>query len=192
VDEKREAMKHTIPRTLTAVNEFIHQGKENPILPERRRRVMSRLGGPVRLLRFVGLLSLMIWVGGFTFYSAAVIPILHKATPSLEAGRITQRVTDRLNLVGGATVLVWLILIDVERRIGPTRVRKVRALLLFTTVVLLASLARLHALMDERIADNQMGGFYPWHRAYLIVSTVQWFVNLGLLGLSLRIWEERA
>jgi hypothetical protein len=154
------------------------------------RQGRSSMRQQVRLLRFFGLLSLMIWVGGFTFYSAAVIPILHQTMPSPEAGRITQRVTDRLNLVGGGTVLVWLVLIDVERRTGPARARKLRALLLCTTVVLLASLARLHTLMDVMLADERMAGFYPWHRVYLIVSTIQWFVNLGVLWLSLRIWEE--
>jgi hypothetical protein len=55
----------------------------------------------VRVLRFLGLLGLIVWVGGFTFYSAGVIPVLHDVTPSRDAGRITQRVTDRLNLRGG-------------------------------------------------------------------------------------------
>jgi hypothetical protein len=155
------------------------------------RQEKSSMGRRVRSLRFFGLLSLMIWVGGFTFYSAGVIPVLHEAMPSRDAGRITQHTTNRLNLVGGVTVLIWLILIDVERRIGPARLRKARALLLLTTVFLLAALAKLHLLMDERLANDQMAGFYPWHRAYLIVSTAQWFVNLGLLGFSLRIWEEK-
>jgi hypothetical protein len=44
--------------------------------------------------------------------------------------------------------------------------------------------------MDRRLTQGRMEGFNPWHQAYLIVSTVQWFVNLGLLDLSLRLWGE--
>ena len=144
----------------------------------------------VRVLRFLGLLSLIVWVGGFTFYSAGVIPVLHDAMPSRDAGRITQRVTDRLNLVGAATVLVWLALVSAERHVGPERLRMARAVLLVATFFTLGFLAVLHGLMDRRLAQGRMEGFYPTHRIYLIVSTVQWFVNLGLLGLSLRLWEK--
>jgi hypothetical protein len=142
-------------------------------------------------LRGLGILGLIVWVGGFTFYSAGVIPVLHDAMPMRAAGRITQRVTDRLNLAGTVTVLIWWVLIGVERRLGPSRVRIARALLLLATTLLLAALVWLHAMMDDRLAEGRLAGFYPWHRAYLIVSTIQWFVNLGLLGLSLRLWEQK-
>ena len=35
-----------------------------------------------------------VWLGGFTFYGAVVLWVLHDEYGSLDAGRITQRVTE--------------------------------------------------------------------------------------------------
>jgi hypothetical protein len=49
------------------------------------------------VLRFLCVFSLSIWVGGFTFYSAVVIPVLHETFGSLDTGYVTQRETHYLN-----------------------------------------------------------------------------------------------
>ena len=53
------------------------------------------------------------WLGGFTFYSAVVIPVLHDRLGSpLETGLVTQRVTDALNLLGVGTItLGWALIV---------------------------------------------------------------------------------
>jgi hypothetical protein len=143
----------------------------------------------VRVLRFLGLLSLIVWVGGFTFYSAEVIPVLHDVMPSRDAGRIIQRVTDRLNLVGAATVMIWLVLVSAERHVGTKRLRMRRGPTGCNPYY--PRIPRRAACTDGSAAlPGRMEGFNPWHQAYLIVGTVSWFVNLGLLGLSLRLWEK--
>ena len=54
-----------------------------------------------QLFRFVALWTLAFWMGGFTFYAGAVIPVLHdQLGGALESGLVTQRVTIDLNLLG--------------------------------------------------------------------------------------------
>ena len=63
------------------------------------------------MFRFVAIWTLAIWLGGFTFYAAAVIPVLHdQLGGALESGLVTQRVTIDLNLLGVATVVIGLVL----------------------------------------------------------------------------------
>src|SRR5271170_1726820 len=61
------------------------------------------------MLRLLFVVVLSIYIGGFTFYSAVVIPVLHdRLESSLETGLVTQRVTDALNLLGVVTLsLGW-------------------------------------------------------------------------------------
>ncbi|MGP0066784.1 MAG: DUF4149 domain-containing protein [Isosphaeraceae bacterium] len=142
-------------------------------------------------LRFACSLTLAVWVGGFAFYGGAVIPILHDAMDSLQAGGITRRVTDVLNAVGVATLAVWSLAAWLERSSGPPRVRRARLILLGITLMLLLFLIVLHGIMNERLETGSLRGFYPLHRVYLIASTVQWVANLGLMATSLVLWGHR-
>jgi Domain of unknown function (DUF4149) len=135
-------------------------------------------------LRFLCSLTLAIWVGGFTFYGAAVIPILHDEIDSFQAGGITRRVTNVLNAVGVATLAVWSLAAWFERSVESALVRRVRLGLLATTLVLLLFLMILHGIMDERLEAGSLRGFYRLHRVYLIASTAQWLANLGLMAIS--------
>lgn len=142
-------------------------------------------------LRFACVAGMALWVGGFTFYGGVVVPILHEELDRLQAGGITRRVTDALNVVGAATVAVWWLAALAERPPGPAWAVRARLGLLAATSALLAGLIALHAVMDRRL-DAGAGGlrnFYPLHRAYLIVSTAQWLVNLAILATSLVLWE---
>src|SRR6187200_1173963 len=64
--------------------------------------------------RFVVLLSLMFWQGGFMFYGAVVVPIVRERLgENPERSIITQKVTGWMNLAGTLAVLamfldVWL------------------------------------------------------------------------------------
>ncbi len=142
------------------------------------------------LLRFLSVLSLAVWVGGFTFYSAVVIPVLHDVLGSLDTGYVTQRVTDFLNASGVLAVVVWWAALWAERSLGSLRVRRLRLGFLAGTTLLLVVLIVLHRVMDARLEAGSLRGFYPLHRAYLVASTAHWLMNLGLLAGSLVLWGE--
>jgi len=136
-------------------------------------------------LRFVCLFSLSVWVGGFTFYSAVVIPVLHESLGSLETGYVTQQVTDYLNAAGAVAVAFWWLADWADHSGGPALARRARLGLLAATTVLLLGLIGLHRVMDGRLGSGGLRGSYPLHRAYLVVSTAQWFANLGLMAVTL-------
>lgn len=137
------------------------------------------------VLRFLCLFSLSVWVGGFTFYSAVVIPVLHESLGSLETGYVTQQVTDYLNAVGGVAVALWWLAAFADRSAGSVSARRARLGLLAATTVLLLGQLGLHRVMDGRLESGGLRGFYPLHRVYLVASTAQWFTNLGLMAVTL-------
>ncbi len=146
-------------------------------------------------LRFVCFVMLSIWVGGFTFYSAVVIPILHESLGSVETGYVTRRVTDDINAVGFITAASWWLLVWVERKQSdqqriPLRARRIRLGLLLMTSAILLFLVGLHQIMDARLDSGDLREFYPLHRVYLIASTIQWFSNLGLMSVLITMGHD--
>jgi hypothetical protein len=136
------------------------------------------------LARTLALWALVFWLGGFTFYSAVVIPVLHdRLGSSLEAGLVTQRVTDALNMLGVATIILgWVVTLMKDPYQGPgTKGRRLAQVALGVTSACLAILIALHRVLDRRLDGAEMSGFYPLHRLYLWVSTVQWLANMTLL-----------
>jgi hypothetical protein len=137
-----------------------------------------------RLLRISYLAALATWWGGFTIYSAVVIPILHDHLGSpLDVGLITRQVTRALNLIGALTLPAGWWLLGRPRRGAPARGRadRWRRWPLAISTACLAVLLALHAVLDRKLDTGRLAGFYPWHRAYLWTSTVQWAANLALL-----------
>lgn len=153
---------------------------------------MALLNRCLRSYRAFLIWILALWLGGFTFYSAAVIPVLHDELGSpVETGFITQRVTDLLNLIGLATIAAGWTGVVMERRWGRTgRADSLPAiLLLVVTSVCLVGLFVLHYVMDRWLEVGSSPSFYRLHRAYLWVSVVQWVANLGLMTCWSGVWE---
>jgi hypothetical protein len=143
----------------------------------------------IKTLRLLFLVVLSIYTGGFTFYSVVVIRILHdRLESSFETGLITQRVTDALNALGGVTLLVgWCVLgLSVGCRARGDRGGRWQCWALAISSICLVVLLVLHRVMDHKLATGTLTGFYPWHRAYLWTSTVQWVANVELLIQSAR------
>lgn len=139
--------------------------------------------------RSLALLGLATWLGGLAFYGAGVIPVLHDAVGGTRAGlTITRHVTDRLNVVGLACLVIWWPLVAAERRHGPARARRLRVAALGASTIWLAGLAILHRAMERHLDTRGLAGFYPYHRAYLLASTAQWLANVVVLATSLGIW----
>ena len=137
-----------------------------------------------RILRYLGTLGLAVWLGGFTFYGAAVVPVLHDVLDHWQAGGITRRVTDTLNAVGAATLALWWLGAWLDRSRGPAGPRRARAGLLAACTATLTALVALHVVMDARLDAGRLRGFYPLHRLYLWISTLQWLAQLGLLAVA--------
>jgi hypothetical protein len=130
--------------------------------------------------RFAASVALMVWQGGFTFYAAAVVPIGQRVLGShLSQGLITQEVTRALNGVGVAA----LALMGAEAFFASRDTRLPLKALWGMLAVLLGALFALHVQMDVVLGPHPREGFdherfYAWHRAYLWISTAQWFCGL--------------
>jgi hypothetical protein len=146
----------------------------------------------VMLVRVGALVGMAFWLGGFTFYSAVVIPILHEELGGMDAGLITGEVSNYLNAFGVAAVAAWWLMVGVENKEGDRRARWLRAGLLVVSTAILAGLIALHPVLDARLAAGSMRGFYRLHQVYLIASTVHWGVNIALLAATVLVWGTRS
>jgi hypothetical protein len=143
--------------------------------------------------RFVLLLCIAFWQGGFMFYGGVVVPVGASVLGSeVEQGFITQSVTNYLNGAGAVCVVVWgvMLWLDAPRSwLGRTCWAFWSGL-----VVTLGLLISLHVLMDgsldipgHNFLDEQK--FLRLHGAYIATSTAQWLMSLALLALTLRTWR---
>ena len=136
----------------------------------------------------------MFWQGGFTFYSAVVVPIggsVLRSEPT--QGFITREVTEYLNLAGVVALAIWAWELSAE----PLPRRLLSWSLWLVMAAALAALFWLHVRMDAHLDPDELrihnrSGFRTLHRAYLILSTVQWVAALVLLGGTLRAWMKSA
>ena len=143
--------------------------------------------------RFLVFQTLLLWQGGFLFYTAVVVPEGTRVLGSAAAqGAITTRVTDALNACGvvGLGLLAWDL--GVTRDPAPRRTAArwwcwaVAAACQFVLVVA-------HQLLDSFMDPGRRfvvirPPFYPVHRVYLWASTVQWLACLVFGWLTLRAW----
>lgn len=143
--------------------------------------------------RFLVVQLLLLWQGGFLFYTSAVVPAGTKLLGPVGQGAITARVTDALNLIG-VFALAGLALDLVFTR-DPSRRRTISRVTMWLVAVACQGLLvylhlRLESYMDpERRAVLVLPPFYPTHRVYLWTSTVQWAACLLLAWWSLRAWR---
>lgn len=149
------------------------------------------------LRRFLVVQALMLWQGGFLFYTSVVVPAGTDVLGSAAAqGAITARVTDALNLCGIAALafVAWELALSRD----PNR-RRLAARWWCWAVALACQclLVFLHLMLDyfmdpTRTVVVLRPPFYPVHRIYLWVSTVMWTSGLPLMWWSLRAWSAEA
>lgn len=147
------------------------------------------------LRRYLVVIALMFWQGGFTFYAAVVVPVgtAVLGNSPLRQGFITRRVTVWLNI--SAVVALAVLAVDVIVCRDPsrrrTRVRRGLWLIMVVGQVLLFYLhGYLDGLMQEQgriVLDPQT--FRPAHRTYLWTHTVQWLSVLVFVALMLQAWQ---
>jgi hypothetical protein len=148
-----------------------------------------------RIIRLLFVFALAIYLGGFTFYSVVVIPILHdQLGSSLEAGLVTQRVTKVLNEIGVVTLLLgWRVYRDSRvAGVGGDRGHAWRLGPILVSTTCLLGLFALHSVLDRKLEAGTRVGFYPWHRAYLWTSTIQWVANIVLMAQAVGFTVPRA
>jgi hypothetical protein len=157
--------------------------------------------------RFLVIVALMFWQGGFFFYASVVVPVgtdvfaRHyptqpggtEASGKRQQGRITRTVAMWLNVFGVAAVvpLAW----DLSTGIDTGRRRRWRVLLGVVVAVLLAVEIWLFFLLDEhfdraQLRLNDAALFHIRHRTYLWLYAAQWGCCLLYLLLTLRAWSE--
>jgi hypothetical protein len=152
----------------------------------------------ILLRRFLVLIALFFWQGGFTFYASVVVPIGQLVFDHLRQGFVTRQVTLYLNLAGAAALLLlaWDVLAARDR----LRWRRWSRLLLWAGMLLaLMILHWLHGRLDELLVPKgriilDEEAFRPQHRLYLWISSVQWAGGLLFLLLTLAAWraEDRS
>jgi hypothetical protein len=143
--------------------------------------------------RFLVLVALFFWQGGFTFYAAVVVPVGTDVLNSeRRQGFITRRVTYYLNITGAVALapLAWDVLAARDRRAR----RRWRAALWVLLALAQLALFGLHAYLDSLLQVRgrivlDPEAFRPAHRTYLWVSTVQWGCGVLFLFLTLRAWQ---
>lgn len=136
-----------------------------------------------------------LWLGGFTVYTAFVIPIGHRHFPGRQFGFVTAEVTTVLAVLSAAALLLAAVDLATTWRRLP---RAMRWAGLATGAAILGALAggvvvhaRLDALLNveaRRITDP--GAFEPLHERYELLATTQWALGLLYLGGLLSTWRK--
>ncbi|HEY7329850.1 MAG TPA: hypothetical protein VH592_19605 [Gemmataceae bacterium] len=147
----------------------------------------------ILLRRYLVLIALSFWQGGFTFYAAVVVPIGQQVFGHLRQGFLTRQVTVYMNLAGALALLV--LLWDLLFARDASRWRRWSRWLLWASMTgMLGWLLQLHGQLDELlvvkgniIRDPDV--FRMQHRLYLWISTAQWACGLLYLVTTLVVWR---
>lgn len=149
------------------------------------------------LRRYLLILTLGLWLGGFTFYALFVLPTAHDVlSDRFASGLVTRGVTQWLNRLGVAAVLLmlWDALLACRSRRRWLAVAMLAAwsVIACSHVALFVVHPRIDALIDidgERILNSFE--FRSLHTTYERISGIQWFMSLAFLWLSLLSWRHR-
>jgi hypothetical protein len=147
----------------------------------------------ITLRRFLVVQMLMLWQGGFLFYTSVVVPEGTKLLGAAGQGAITARVTDALNAVGAVALAV--LALELSRTRDPnTRRTAWRWVAWSVALVCQGLLVYFHMLLDAFMDEDRRyvvvrPPFYPVHRMYLWTSTVLWAACVLLTWWTLRSWR---
>jgi hypothetical protein len=142
--------------------------------------------------RFLVVLALMFWVGGFMFYGAVVVPTMFEKLGEMpQRSLVTQGVTSWMNLAGTVALLVMF----ADTFSSSAGGQRWRWIAWVSMVVPHLALIWMHREMSTQMLApgfhrSDLRPFMSWHRIYLIVSTIQWFAGMVFVVLSLRQWRR--
>jgi hypothetical protein len=142
--------------------------------------------------RYLVLLTLSFWLGGFTFYGGVVIPV-GRGQFGPEFSRVTAVVTTALN-IAAAVLLLGLAWDGLAGRDPVAWRRRGRWLTWLAAATALLTLFGLHVWLDRMMAQHQVAltdpVFYPVHRAYLWIGAAQCLAVVVHAGLMLASWRD--
>lgn len=135
-----------------------------------------------------------IWWGGLTFYSLFVIPIgTHVLNSSEQQGRITQQVSNSLNILG---IVAFLVFVWNSNRSYASASRHVRQSLwvsLSVFAIAQLTLIAMHFRLDNLLATSgdvyDHEHFYSTHRYYLIAVAVLWHAGFAYFPATVAMWR---
>jgi hypothetical protein len=147
-------------------------------------------------LRFVVVIALAFWMGGFTFYAGVVIHVGHRVFGSArETGFLTQQVTVWLNRSGAIVLGILVLNLLMTPRLVARDWWMAAAVTVAAMIGLQIALFQLHGRLDlfldaaaQTIRDR--GGFRKEHLVYMNVATTQWAAALLHLMALLALWRR--
>lgn len=146
------------------------------------------------IMRFLFLVSLLFWQGGFMFYGGVVVPVGGSVLGSdTDQGFITQSVTNYLNMAGVACLLLWLVELSLSRK---TRLLTIERSMWGLNSLALSVLVLTHQMINktlnrEGFSINNPSEFDSLHKIYIGTSSVQWALSLVMLFLMLLRWNQQ-
>ena len=135
------------------------------------------------IFRKIAFILLIIWWGAFSFYAGIVIPVgMNVLGSHIKMGFITQEVSNYLNYFGLPIFLFSSYIFRTEKwffRFG--------ILLVFLQIILFVLHIKLDYLLDFQLFSIKFKSiFYPFHRIYLLISTLIWLLITSSVVLEIR------
>lgn len=139
--------------------------------------------------------ALSLWLGGFTVYTAFVIPIGHRQVSSGRFGFVTGQVTSVLNVLSAIAALVLLVNLFTERGGVGGRLRWMLVGTWLMIVAALLVLVALHSNLDELLnyktrEISSQERFQTLHERYELFASLQWGAGLVHLWCVLAGWRR--
>ena len=145
--------------------------------------------------RFVTLLGAGLWLGGFTLYTAFVIPVGHRQLSAGKFGFVTGEVTALLNEVAAIALVLLLVNLVMEWKRMGNALRWAGAGAWLLSAFATAGLYFLHRAIDgaldykvREILDRNR--FESLHERYELVATIQWASGVIHVWFMLAGWRK--
>jgi hypothetical protein len=145
---------------------------------------------PRAIAQYICVLSVVLWLGSFSVYSAFIVRVGAKVVGGLEQGYVTQKVTDGLNVLAAVMLVCLAIDILLHRKYIAKLLLGLRGLSLITIAISLVLLLYFHnqldALLDPETLDKPIHAkFSPLHQNYQMTITFMWCACIADLAIML-------
>ena len=145
----------------------------------------------LRIWQYVAVLTVALWIGGFTFHTSVTLRVGGGIIGGLEQGYVTQAALGRLHWFAVAMIVAAVIDALVNRKNsgkGLLIARSVGAALMSVCVMSLFSIhSEMSALLDpDALSKPQRAAFSPLHERYQTFATILWICAMVELGMMLK------